>query len=345
MGHSFYDKAVTTSYLARCASTGEDTFSHTAAINQGEIAREVHKNLRPDRKNTAGLIVRESRDSAEHPNSRAIAILFDVTGSMHAAPRIFLEKLPNLMQLLVRKGIVSNPHILFGAIGDATAGDLGPLQIGQFEAGNEMDSDLTNVWLEGGGGWPLPEESYELGIYFLAQYAEMDCLTKRNQKGYCFILGDERPHKTVSASILERLTGERPQADVPTADVLAKLREKFNVFWIMPGGTLHENDEKVLGPLKEMFGQQFIKLKHPKDVCEVISTIIGVSEGVDISQVASDLSEAGADHAAIQEATSAISGYAATVPSTAGGVVVEGTVPAADPELAAADATLNTSGE
>ena len=44
-------------------------------------ARTVHPALNP-----YGVGVRESRDSAEHPASLAIAVLFDATGSMGAVP-------------------------------------------------------------------------------------------------------------------------------------------------------------------------------------------------------------------------------------------------------------------
>src|SRR3989344_50753 len=44
--------------------------------------------------------LRESRDSATHPESLAIGVVFDETGSMGDNPRIVQEKLKNLMNLL-----------------------------------------------------------------------------------------------------------------------------------------------------------------------------------------------------------------------------------------------------
>jgi hypothetical protein len=118
----------------------------SAFVSSDGGARTVHSELDP-----RGITVRESRDSAEHPNLVPIAVLFDVTGSMGRVPRILQAKLPQLLGLLLRKGYASDPQILFGAIGDATC-DRAPLQIGQFESDNRMDDDLGRVLLEGGGG-------------------------------------------------------------------------------------------------------------------------------------------------------------------------------------------------
>ena len=312
MGKSQYDSLTTSSYLAFHRRAGTDAFTHTAAISQGETEAKVHELLDPAKKNQAGIVVRESRDSESSPDSRAIAVLFDVTGSMNRTPRTFIEKLPSLMSLLIRKGILDSPQILFAAIGDHTA-DKVPLQIGQFESGNEMDAALTHAYLEGGGGWPLPEESYELGMYFLSRYAEMDCLTKRNKKGICFIIGDERPHSKVSADVVERIVGERPESDLPTTEVLASLREKFDVFWIFPGGTLHEHDEKVLTPLKAMFGDNFIRLERADDIAELIAATIAVHEGAAVTDLQKQLVESGADNDSAHRAVSSVMGYAATV--------------------------------
>ena len=49
-----------------------------------------------------GVAKRESSDSREHPQSLAIAVLFDVTGSMGHVPRVLQSKLPQLLGLLLR---------------------------------------------------------------------------------------------------------------------------------------------------------------------------------------------------------------------------------------------------
>src|SRR5687767_8236008 len=96
-----YDAA--TRYRAR---TGRSAFAHS---DTG--ARVVHP--KPD---PFGVTVGESRDSAEHPRSVAISVLFDVTGSLRGVPRVLQQKLPQLLGLFQRKGYVLDPQIMFGAI-------------------------------------------------------------------------------------------------------------------------------------------------------------------------------------------------------------------------------------
>ena len=88
-------------------ATGASAFAYS---DSG--ARTVHSALDPK-----GVGKRESRDSDEHPDSVAIAVMFDVTGSMGSVPRVLQQKLPQLLGLLLRKGYVKDPQILFGAIG------------------------------------------------------------------------------------------------------------------------------------------------------------------------------------------------------------------------------------
>lgn len=315
MGGTSYSASVTASYLADHKAAGTSAFMHDADIRSGVAAKKVHALLDPSKLNAAGKNVRESFDSDVHPTSVPVAVLFDVTGSMAMAPRIFIEKLPNLMAAMVKKGYLEHPHILFGAVGDATC-DLVPLQVGQFEGGNEMDMALANIYLEGMGGGQ-DTESYELAMYYMARHTDLDSVKKRGKKGYLFLIGDERPYPKVNKNEVKKIIGDDLQDHIETPAILAELREKFEVFWIMPGGTSHFTDDGVIEPLKKLFGQNFSKLEEPSDICEAIITIIGLMEGYDLNDVAGALKDIGADDAAVARATKSLVAFADTVPAKA----------------------------
>ncbi len=308
MGATHYSDDVYHARVSNHTRTGTDAFTHDADVRAGRTAAAVHDKLNPAKANAAGNRVRESFDSPEHPESRAVAVLFDVTGSMQTVPRLFLEKLPKLMAILVKKGYIAHPHVLFGAIGDAHC-DSVPIQIGQFESGNEMDEAMSLIVLEGGGGGHITE-SYELAMFYMARHTDMDCLKKRGQKGYLFIIGDEIPYGKVSRSQVEAHIGDTLEADIPTDTVLAELREKFEVFWILPAQTSNAANDQVIEPLKKMFGQHCLRLDQPTDVCELISSTIGLMEGYDLDGIKSDLKDIGADADAIHRSSSALVTFA-----------------------------------
>src|SRR5690349_21740656 len=119
-------------YLNRAAhlkATGGSAFGHDDDIRAQRAAARVHPLMDPG-KLKGGQ--RESRDSVKNPGSNAVAVLFDVTGSMQEVPRILQENLRTLFNLLLERRYLADPAILVGAIGDATC-DLAALQVGQFE--------------------------------------------------------------------------------------------------------------------------------------------------------------------------------------------------------------------
>ena len=320
MGAGNYSDNITTARLASHRASGTDPFAHTAGIRSGTVANKVHDKLNPANKNKAGEIVRESVDGQDHPTSRAVAVLFDETGSMAGVPRIFVEKLPQLMAILVKKGYIEHPHVLFGGIGDAAC-DQTPLQIGQFESGNEMDDALMNINLEGGGGGTVdengvPTESYELGMFFMSRHTRLDCFNKRGQKGYLFFMGDETPYNTVRKDQVQRIIGVTLEKDIPTSAIFEELCEKFEVFWIIPGNTSHSTNKQVIDKMRTMFGERMIKLDDAANVCETIVSAIGICEGYDIHEIATTLRSAGASASAIAGATQALTAYAGSAAMT-----------------------------
>jgi hypothetical protein len=254
---------------------GRSAFGYDEDIRAQRVEAGIHEKMDPALMKNG---VREARDSDAHPLSNPVAVLFDVTGSMQKVPRILQKNLPTLMGLCLRKGYLDDPAILIGAIGDATC-DLVPLQIGQFESGNEIENDLNNLYLEGGGGGQQTE-SYELALYFLAKKTRMDSLEKRRKKGYAFIIGDEMPYKKVKRKEVERIFGETIQADIPIREIIVEAQENFEIYYVLPNLTSYYNDPKILDCWRDLLGQHVLRLKDPAGISELIASTIGVSEEV-----------------------------------------------------------------
>lgn len=225
--------------------------------------------------NPKGVRLRESRDSVDHPHSQAIVFALDVTGSMGGIPRLLATKeLPTFMKVLVDCH-VSDPQILFMAVGDAIS-DSAPLQAGQFESTAElMDKWLTYSYLEGGGGGS-GEESYELGMYFLATHTEMDCMVKRNKRGYLFMTGDENPYSTLSRHIVESVIGDKVDDDLPVAEIVAELQKSFTPFFFIPDKERAKRCERTW---RDLLGDNVICLERPDDICYVAAGAILLNEG------------------------------------------------------------------
>jgi hypothetical protein len=284
------------------AAAGKDAFEYNDDIHEGRAEARVHQKMNP-----RGVTVRESRDSDAHPESHAVAVLFDVTGSMQTVPRILQANLPRLMGLLMRKGYLEHPQILIGAIGDATC-DRAPLQVGQFESGIEIEEDLGKLYLEGGGGGQVTE-SYELAMYFMARHTAIDCYEKRGKRGYLFIIGDEAPYAHVKRSEVRRIIGDRPQADQRIENLVAELAHSYDTYFVLPKMTSHWNNASVWRRWVKLLGQNALRLENPEGICELIASTIGLAEGkVDLENLPEDLKES--DSAVARAVGKALAGVA-----------------------------------
>lgn len=258
--------------------------------------------------------VRESCDSDIHPESNAIIVEFDVTGSMGNIPVMFAQdKLPGLMKMLLTQNTIPHPQILFVAIGDYFS-DSAPLQIGQFESGLEMDDWLTKLYLEGGGGGGN-HESYLMGLWWAATHAKMDCLLKRGKKGYLFTIGDERYYPTLTKEEIKAVTGEDIQGDLTAEEVVTMAEENFEIFRIsVRSGSYHDGNNPEW---KKLLGQRAVFLDEPQLVCEFIASQIASMEGVDNDGIRKGLTEAGLSTTAYNTIEKSL------VPAGAGGSVAK----------------------
>lgn len=314
MGSSSWSTDAYTEAARLRKAAGKDDFAYSdAARSSGRW--HIHPTLDPK-----GVKFRESRDSESHPRSTAISVLFDETGSMGGIPRVFQRKLAELMNVLLIKGYIQDPQILFGAFGDATC-DSVPLQIGQFESGVEMDEHLRNIVLEGGGGG-TNHESYELALYFLARHTSIDCWEKRGRKGYAFLIGDEKAYPAVHKQHVEKLIGDHLQENIPLRQIISEVQRRYHFFFIFPLNASHGRDDSIKDFWRDLLGQNVIFLEDEQAVSETIALTIGLTEdAINMAEGEKDLSDAGASTSAIKAAAKALQLYASekSVATTAGG--------------------------
>jgi hypothetical protein len=304
MGYTNWSDAAYHARQNHRRTTKQTAFTYDQQVHATGVVR-VHDEMNPHG------VTRESRDSDEHPDSLAIAVVFDVTGSMGTVPRVLQTKLGALMRLLIQKGYVEHPQVLFGAVGDAYC-DAVPLQIGQFESGLEMDDDLGKIYLESGGGGQV-HETYELAVYFLAHHTSIDCYERRGHKGYLFTIGDEKPYAVVRRQQVREHIGDALERDVPVEQVIADVQQRYHYFHIIPTNTSHGQSAEVQARWKELLGERVLLLDDEAAVCETIALAIGLCEGAvdDLDSGADDLVQAGYDRAAAATAATALTRYAA----------------------------------
>ena len=277
------------------------------------------KNMLP-----TGIKFRESRDSIAHPKSLPIKVYLDVTGSMGSIPVKFAVgstnvpgKLGRLMDTLIKHG-VSDPQLLFGGIGDQFSDDY-PLQVGQFESGNEeLDQWLTKLYLEGGGGGTV-QESYLLAYYFAAHHTSLDSFEKRGQKGFLFTIGDEKSHDSVDAGRMQDLMGA-PVGAIDIKTVLAEARRMYHVFHIHVNTTGYKDSPEVIGYWEKTIGKQnLIILDDENAVAETIASIVAVTLGADLASITKDFDKKIAGN--VTKALAVMDKNANIAVSTDGGVI------------------------
>ena len=275
--------------------------------------RDVHPLMNPH-----GVRFRESRDSADHPNSLPIIFALDVTGSMGSIPELLAKKeLPNFMQGLLSAG-VPDPQVMFMAVGDAFC-DQGPLQVGQFEStAEDIDRWLTWSWLEGGGGGNRGE-SYDLAMYFAARHTITDSMERRNKRGYFFMTGDEPPFSKTSKSVTSSLLGTHLQKDMPLKKVVKELSSSYHAFFLIPD----LGRRKVEKDWRKYMGDHVIVLEQPQDTCHAAAALVALCEGLvtDLDQVAKRLVSEGLSRSQVGGIVRALSPFAATLDKDGSGVI------------------------
>lgn len=261
MGGTRYDIGAR---LSRAEAAGYGKKSASEIFTQNAL-HKAHESMNPN-----GVIFREARDSEVHPNTVPIILGLDVTGSMgHIPHELIKEGLPKLMGGIIQGG-VPDPALLFLGIGDHEC-DRYPLQVGQFESGDEeLDMWLTRTYIEGGGGGNAGE-SYLLAWYFAAFHTKTDAFEKRGQKGLLFTVGDEPGLKKLPASAIKEIMGQGQQT-YTHLELLAEAQKRYDVYHI---SVLHSGQAiNADVEWKELLGQNCLSIEDHREIPNVIKKII-----------------------------------------------------------------------
>ncbi len=294
MGYASYSADLSDTLKSTARSAGyTDTFTHDADIKSGRKAAAIHPDLDP--KNIKG--VRESRDSAAHPTSKAVAIGIDTSGSMASVPKVVFDKFPTLMATIIKHGALEHPQVLFSAINDVKY-DKFPFQVGQFESDGTSEKQISDLILEGGGGGNR-SESYNLFLFFLARLTSIDCFEKRGEKGYAFIVCDEETPPPLLRSEVKSVFGLDIQADIPFADLVEEASEKYEIFVFRPKNTSHGQEKNITTLWQKLFPQRVIEIDDENTICDAIALSIAACEGTDLDAIEDDLVKSGSSKSSL----------------------------------------------
>ena len=264
-----------TSYSSKTRGVSAMAYAsmHTDEIFTQNKIGEMHETMSPK-----GLGIREARDSDVHPNTIPIIIALDGTGSMgHIPEQIIKDDLTHLMESLIHGAGLPDIALMFMGIGDYKF-DSAPLQVGQFESGDqELQTWLERIWLRGFGGGADKKESYGMAWIIGGKHVALDSIEKRNQKGFLFTIGDEGFDEEYDVT---RIFDTPSQSKMSAKAALRLAQENFNVFHIHANHGSYPDNKHILDQWKEALGQNLLITNSNKGIIETIINTVKAGMGI-----------------------------------------------------------------
>ena len=258
-----------------------DKLRNSRGINSSSSVNDIFRNKEVDPKyNPRNINVRESRDSADSPESTPIIIGFDDTGSMgYLAQEIAQNSLNKTLTEIYDKNPVTNPHVMCAAIGNA--GDVGPLQVTQFEADIKIVEQLLDLWIPlrgcGDSGDPLI-------WYFAAKHTSIDSWEKRGKKGFLFTIGDDSIKGHIYCHYFNDIFGDELKGSyLEIEDILDMAQEKYHVFHIITKPLKSDVLDKWLNLLPN--STAIVDERNVKNLYMVIISIMQLVNGQDRKEI------------------------------------------------------------
>ena len=280
--------AWTTTAAVNYVSTKYDAFNvksidDVARLSVNQIYDSYHLVPELDPKG----VIRECRDSEEHPNTFPIILALDVTGSMGSAARNCAAKLNDIMTNLYNK--VTDVEFLMMGIGDLSY-DQAPIQATQFESDVRILDQTTKIYFEGGGGGNS-FESYTAAWYFGLHHTDLDCW-KRGKKGIIITMGDEPLNPYLPGRQLYKVLDCKRQSDLKDVDTEGLYIEalvKFDIYHIAITdnvGSYRFYADEIDKTWGQLLGQRLLKAKS-EDLPDVIGQIVEDSMGTNTTVTSS----------------------------------------------------------
>lgn len=250
------------------------SFSTTQIYTAPSLAKEL---------NPKGVI-RECRDSQEHPETFPIILALDVTGSMGTAATNCAAKLNDIMTSLYGK--VKDVEFMMMGIGDLSYDDA-PIQATQFESDVRILDQTTKIYFEAGGGGNS-YESYTAAWYFGLHNTDLDCW-KRGKKGLIITMGDEPLNPYLPGSRLYMVLDSERQSrmeDVDTEKLYEEVTKKFNVYHIAitdQESCFLRYKNQITATWGKLLGQNLIYAdseKLPEIITQIVDDVCGRSESI-----------------------------------------------------------------
>ncbi len=215
----------TTSAFCDYSTSKGRAVSSTGYLKSSYTAQDLYQSRGLQEELSPYNVMRECRDTDEHPNTIPVILALDVTGSMGGAAAECAKKLNEIMTSLYES--VKDVEFMVMAIGDL-AYDRAPIQISQFESDVRIAEHLDKVWFERGGGGNQ-YESYTAAWYMGARHTDLDCW-KRGKKGIIITMGDETLNPYLPEKQLSIVTGDKLQGNVETSELYNEVIQKYDIY-------------------------------------------------------------------------------------------------------------------
>lgn len=252
----------------RVSMSGDVTTTYesaTEAYTKTSLCSEMNPRV-------AKNMMRECRDSDEHPATVPIILALDVTGSMGQTAIEVSKKLNAIV-----KGVADNikdAEFMIMGVGDILY-DAAPIQYSQFESDVRIAQCLDSIYFEMGGG-PNEYESYTAAWYVGLKRTDCDCW-KRGRKGLILTIGDEVINPVLHAKQLGSALGVSDiQGDIETRKLYDAVTDKYDVGHIVVkhhyGRDGHYNG--CAKSFADVIGKDNVRVTTPDEIASVIVQFI-----------------------------------------------------------------------